>query len=86
MGGCLCLSSLWSILLTEPRVLWQGTCAGLIVLADCAKHMKDGGQPLLGGLKVLVDRNHFGSQLQVCCCGLVWPHFFLGYPLPLKID
>ncbi|EGD82527.1 SNO glutamine amidotransferase, partial [Salpingoeca rosetta] len=41
-----------------------GTCAGLIMLADSAKHMKEGGQPLLGGLNVLVDRNHFGSQLQ----------------------
>eukprot|EP01147_Barroeca_monosierra_P009526 gene9526-1760_t len=42
----------------------KGTCAGLIVLADESKHMKEGGQPLIGGLKVLVDRNHFGSQLQ----------------------
>lgn len=45
--------------------LIKGTCAGLIVLADESKHMKEGGQPLIGGLKVLVDRNHFGSQLQV---------------------
>eukprot|EP00041_Stephanoeca_diplocostata_P006684 m.91331 g.91331 ORF g.91331 m.91331 type:complete len:228 (+) comp16487_c0_seq2:233-916(+) len=39
------------------------TCAGLILLADKALHEKDGGQPLIGGLGVVVDRNHFGSQL-----------------------
>eukprot|EP00729_Bicosta_minor_P003833 gene3833-6954_t len=40
------------------------TCAGLIMLAEKAIGGKEGGQPLLGGLKVTVDRNHFGSQLQ----------------------
>ena len=42
------------------------TCAGLIMLAEKAIGEKEGGQPLLGGLKVTVDRNHFGSQLKVC--------------------
>jgi len=40
------------------------TCAGLIMLADKAEGQKDGDQPLLGGLRVTVDRNHFGTQLQ----------------------
>eukprot|EP00045_Choanoeca_perplexa_P005361 m.45274 g.45274 ORF g.45274 m.45274 type:complete len:141 (+) comp13080_c0_seq14:630-1052(+) len=41
------------------------TCAGLIMLAKEAQHCKQGGQPLLGVLDVIVDRNFFGSQLQV---------------------
>ncbi|EDQ90670.1 uncharacterized protein MONBRDRAFT_15918 [Monosiga brevicollis MX1] len=40
------------------------TCAGLIMLAQRAQHEKTGGQPLLGGLDVVVDRNFFGTQLQ----------------------
>lgn len=35
------------------------------MLADKALHEKDGGQPLIGGLNVVVDRNHFGTQLKV---------------------
>jgi 5'-phosphate synthase pdxT subunit len=35
------------------------------MLAKEAHHEKEGGQPLLGGLDVVVDRNFFGSQLQV---------------------
>ena len=49
--------------LTMPCV--KATCAGLIMMANEALHAKDGGQPLIGGLDVVVDRNHFGSQLQV---------------------
>jgi len=40
-----------------------GTCAGMILLADKALHQKQGGQVLLGGLDVTVDRNYFGSQV-----------------------
>ena len=41
-----------------------GTCAGLIFLADRIGHgAKQGGQELLGGLDVTVDRNFFGSQI-----------------------
>jgi 5'-phosphate synthase pdxT subunit len=41
-----------------------GTCAGLIFLADrIGKGEKQGGQELLGGLDVTVDRNFFGSQI-----------------------
>jgi glutamine amidotransferase PdxT len=40
-----------------------GTCAGLIFLADrIGRGAKQGGQELLGGLDVTVDRNFFGSQ------------------------
>jgi len=40
-----------------------GTCAGLILLADRAVKQKKGGQPLIGGLNVTVDRNYFGRQV-----------------------
>ncbi|KAJ9057150.1 Senecionine N-oxygenase [Entomophthora muscae] len=46
---------------TKPT--W-GTCAGLILLADEANRVKQGGQELLGGLHVTVNRNQFGSQLE----------------------
>lgn len=36
----------------------------MILLANKALHEKEGGQPLLGGLDVVVDRNHFGAQSQ----------------------
>lgn len=41
-----------------------GTCAGLIMLADKAydKVLGETHQPLLGGLDVVVERNHFGRQ------------------------
>lgn len=48
---------------------FQATCAGLIMLSNKALHMKEGGQPLLGGLDVVVDRNHFGTQRQVSLPG-----------------
>lgn len=42
------------------------TCAGLIMLADKAEGGiggKANAQPLIGGLRAVVDRNHFGTQL-----------------------
>jgi len=41
-----------------------GTCAGLILLAAEANAVsaKQGGQDLVGGLAVRVNRNHFGRQ------------------------
>lgn len=57
--------------LVEPLRQWVqsghptwGTCAGMIMLADRATGQKQGGQPLLGGLNVTVNRNYFGRQLQ----------------------
>jgi pyridoxal 5'-phosphate synthase pdxT subunit len=45
---------------THP--VW-GTCAGMILLADHANGQKKGGQALIGGLDVVVDRNYFGRQV-----------------------
>jgi 5'-phosphate synthase pdxT subunit len=57
--------------LVEPLRAWVragkpvwGTCAGLILLADHAVGQKQGGQPLIGGLDVMVNRNYFGRQNQ----------------------
>lgn len=51
--------------LTRKRV-WRkptwGTCAGLILLAESANRTKKGGQELIGGIDVRVNRNHFGRQ------------------------
>lgn len=41
-----------------------GTCAGLIFLAEAANRTKSGGQDLVGGLDVRVNRNHFGRQTE----------------------
>lgn len=41
-----------------------GTCAGLILLAESANRIKKGGQELIGGLDVRVNRNHFGRQVE----------------------
>ncbi|QDS69226.1 hypothetical protein FKW77_001130 [Venturia effusa] len=43
-----------------------GTCAGLILLSESANttSTKAGGQELIGGLDVLVHRNHFGRQVE----------------------
>ena len=49
-------------LVRETTIPVFGTCAGMILLADRAEHSKTGGQPLIGGLNVTVDRNHFGAQ------------------------
>jgi 5'-phosphate synthase pdxT subunit len=47
---------------TREHPTW-GTCAGLILLADRAVRQKKGGQPLIGGLDITVDRNFFGRQV-----------------------
>lgn len=45
------------------RPTW-GTCAGLILLSESANRTKAGGQELIGGLDVRVNRNHFGRQIE----------------------
>ncbi|RIB02038.1 PdxT/SNO family [Gigaspora rosea] len=40
-----------------------GTCAGMILLANKANKTKKGGQSLIGGLDITVNRNEFGSQI-----------------------
>ena len=56
--------------LVEPLRAWVhggrptwGTCAGMILLAERAAGQKQGGQPLIGGLDVTVNRNYFGRQV-----------------------
>lgn len=56
--------------LIEPLRAWVkagkpvwGTCAGMIFLADRVEGQKPGGQTLLGGLDVTVNRNYFGRQI-----------------------
>ena len=56
--------------LVEPLRAWVhggrptwGTCAGMILLAEHATGQKQGGQPLIGGLDVTVNRNYFGRQV-----------------------
>ncbi|MBX2998422.1 MAG: pyridoxal 5'-phosphate synthase glutaminase subunit PdxT [Caldilineaceae bacterium] len=56
--------------LVEPLRRWVhsgkptwGTCAGMILLAEQAVGQKQGGQALLGGLDVTVNRNYFGRQI-----------------------
>ena len=46
----------------QGRPTW-GTCAGMILLADRADGLKQGRQPLIGGLDVTVNRNYFGRQV-----------------------
>ncbi|RAW39956.1 hypothetical protein PC110_g3845 [Phytophthora cactorum] len=47
----------------DGRPIW-GTCAGMIMLSQQAKHAEEGGQTLIGGLDVEVSRNFFGAQVR----------------------
>ena len=47
----------------ERKPVW-GTCAGMILLAEAANRTKKGGQELIGGLDVRVNRNYFGRQVE----------------------
>ena len=51
------------LLRVHRKPAW-GTCAGLILLAESANRTKKGGQELIGGLDVRVNRNHFGRQTE----------------------
>jgi 5'-phosphate synthase pdxT subunit len=53
--------TLWGRVHRNPT--W-GTCAGLILLSESANRTKKGGQELIGGLDVRVNRNHFGRQVE----------------------
>lgn len=60
----LCWSNLmWRIYRVHRKPVW-GTCAGLILLAESANRTKKGGQELIGGIDVRVNRNHFGRQTE----------------------
>lgn len=65
------------------RPTW-GTCAGLILLAESANRTKKGGQDLIGGLDVRVNRNHFGRQVESFQANLNLP--FLGDTVETSAD
>ncbi|KAK1593503.1 SNO glutamine amidotransferase [Colletotrichum navitas] len=56
----------------KRKPVW-GTCAGAILLADEANATKKGGQELIGGLGVRVQRNHFGRQIESFVADLELP-------------
>ena len=55
------LEPMREFLKTKP--VW-GTCAGAILLARWIEGAKKGGQELLGGISVAIERNGFGSQIE----------------------
>ena len=57
------LEPLRNFVKVQRKPTW-GTCAGLILLAEAANQTKKGGQELIGGLDVRVNRNHFGRQVE----------------------
>lgn len=56
----------------KAKPVW-GTCAGAILLARAVAGAKRGGQELLGGISVAVERNGFGSQVE-------------SFEAPLEVD
>merc|ERR1719486_754184 len=56
--------SRWTSACAGSAVSNDSTCAGLIFLANAAGGQKEGGQVLVGGLDVRVDRNFFGAQVE----------------------
>lgn len=61
-----------------------GTCAGLILLAESANRTKKGGQDLIGGLDVRVNRNYFGRQTESFEADLDLP--FLSHDVPSSAE
>ncbi|KAK3059790.1 hypothetical protein LTS18_010062, partial [Coniosporium uncinatum] len=66
------LEPLRSFVKVQRKPVW-GTCAGLILLSESANKVKRGGQELIGGLDVRVNRNHFGRQTESFEVGLNLP-------------
>ena len=58
VGGIFTALKAWVV---AGKPAW-GTCAGLILLSDRVSGRKKGGQSLVGGLDIEVQRNFFGSQ------------------------
>ena len=46
----------------KQKPVW-GTCAGAILLAQAVKGAKKGGQDLIGGMSITINRNGWGSQV-----------------------
>ncbi|KAF7926153.1 uncharacterized protein EAE98_006448 [Botrytis deweyae] len=63
-----------------------GTCAGLILLAESANRTKAGGQELIGGLDVRVNRNHFGRQVESFSANLDLPFLSSLDPTSSDVD
>ncbi|KAI9852258.1 MAG: hypothetical protein M1838_001300 [Thelocarpon superellum] len=63
-----------------------GTCAGLILLAESANRTKKGGQDLIGGLDVRVNRNHFGRQTESFEAKLDLPFLTQGLDGAAEVD
>ena len=51
------------LLSVQKKPVW-GSCAGFILLAKEANATKKGGQELIGGLDIRIQRNHFGRQTE----------------------
>ena len=62
---CGLLEPLRDFVKIQRKPVW-GTCAGLILLAESANQTSSraGGQELIGGLDVRVQRNYFGRQVE----------------------
>ena len=62
---CGLLEPLRDFVKIQRKPVW-GTCAGLILLAESANQTSSraGGQELIGGLDVRVQRNYFGWQVE----------------------
>ncbi|KAI7885823.1 SNO glutamine amidotransferase [Lichtheimia hyalospora FSU 10163] len=56
----------------KEKPTW-GTCAGMIMLANEASSAKKGGQQLIGGMGIRVNRNQFGTQKDSFGVGLHMP-------------
>ncbi|KAI7870763.1 PdxT/SNO family [Spinellus fusiger] len=64
------LEPLRTFVQTKPT--W-GTCAGMIMLANEATGAKQGGQQLVGGIDICVNRNQFGTQKESFATSLHLP-------------
>ncbi|KAG0147937.1 hypothetical protein CROQUDRAFT_655535 [Cronartium quercuum f. sp. fusiforme G11] len=55
----------WLKSFVQSRSVW-GTCAGMILLSDevIEGSMKKGGQEILGGIPLLINRNQWGRQAE----------------------
>lgn len=55
----------WLKSFVKSRSVW-GTCAGMILLSDevIEGSMKKGGQEVLGGLPIIINRNQWGRQTE----------------------
>ena len=61
----------------NAKPVW-GTCAGMILLSERANRTKRGGQQLIGGLEIVINRNHFGRQAESFECALDMPFLDQG--------